>query len=282
MKILLAGGNSTLAQELRPVLAAFAEVVTAGRSGCDLVLDLEWETELFKIPADVDVVINLAAYFGNPDFADLLVAEEINALGSLKLAHACTRADVAQLVQVSSIFAGLGENSPFYNEYTLSKRHADELLRLYCRRVGLRLAVLRPAQIYGAGERSRRHQPFLYSLMDKAQRGEEIVLNGRNDATRNFIHIEDVTEIIARVVRQRIEGIYVCAGLTNICFSEIAKAAVEAFGSIGTIRFDADKPDILDNPFESESKLYSMIDYFPRITLQEGLAREASRMISQQ
>ena len=277
MKILLVGGHSSLAQALRPVLAPFADVLTAGRSGCDVELDLAWPAESFNLPTGLDAVIHLAAHFGGQNFDAMQTAEEVNVLGSLKLGHACTRAGVGHLVQISSIFAGLDEGSPFFNSYTLSKRHAEELTRLYCRSADLPLAILRPAQLYGEGESFRRHQPFLYALMDRAQRGEDIVLYGSNDAKRNFIHVEDVAEVIARVVRQRIEGRYVCASLSNALFSEIAAATVAAFGSGSTIRFDAAKSDIPDNAFAADVTLYQLIDYFPRITLEQGLAREAAR-----
>ncbi|MDZ4814683.1 MAG: NAD(P)-dependent oxidoreductase [Verrucomicrobiota bacterium] len=277
MKILLTGGNSSLAQVLRPVLASFAEVQTAGRSGCDVMLDMAWPAERFELPQDVDTVIHLAANFGGPDFASILAAEEINVLGALKLAHTCHRAGVGQLVQVSSIFAGLGIKSPFYNSYALSKRHAEELTGLYCRSVGLPLVILRPAQFYGEGQVFRRHQPFLYALLDSAQCGKDIVLYGRNDALRNFIHVDDVAEIIARVVRQRIEGLYECSSLTNVRFSEIAAAAVAAFDSPSAIRFDTDKADIPDNAFAADDALYRRIGYFPKISLAQGLIREAER-----
>lgn len=277
MKILLAGGHSSLAQALRPVLASFAEVVTAGRSGCDVDFDLAWPVKRFELPAGLDAVIHLAAHFGGQDFDAMLAAEELNVLGALKLAHACTCAGVGQLVQVSSIFAGLDEDSPFYNSYALSKRHAEELTRLYCRSAGLPLAILRPAQLYGEGESFRHHQPFLFSLLDRAQSGEDIVLYGSNDAQRNFIHVTDVAEVFARVVRLRIEGRYDCASLSNVRFSEIAAAAVAAFGSASAIRFDATKPDVPDNAFAADESLYRLIDYFPGISMAQGLAREAVR-----
>jgi nucleoside-diphosphate-sugar epimerase len=277
MKVLLAGGNSSLAQALRPALASFAEVITAGRSGCDVDLDMTWPAERFLLPEGVDAVIHLAAHFGGRDFVSMLAAEEVNVLGALKLAHACNCAGVGQLVQVSSIFAGLGEESPFYNSYAVSKRHAEELTRLFCRSAGLPLAILRPAQLYGEGESFRRHQPFLYALLDSAQCGKDIVLFGRNDAQRNFIHVADVAEVISRVVQQRIEGRYECASLSNACFSEIAAAAVAAFDSPSTIRFDEDKTDIPDNAFAADDTLYHRIGYFPQISLAQGLAREAER-----
>lgn len=277
MRILLVGGNSSVAQALRPMLASIGESLTAGRSGCDVELDLAWPAERFEIPANVDVVINLAAHFCGSTVTCLLAAEEINVLGVLKLAQACTRSGVKQLVQISTIFAGLAENSPFYSGYAVSKRHAEEVLQLYCRQTGLRLAILRLAQIYGEGERFRQHQPFLYAILDQAQCGCDIVLQGSNDAQRNFMHIEDVTEIITRVVSQRIVGRYVCASLANVRFSEIAAAAVAAVGGVNLVYFDAGKPDVPDNAFEADETLYRLIDYYPRVSMQQGFAREVRR-----
>lgn len=277
MKILLVGGHSLLAQALHPVLSQFSEVLTAGRSECDLELDLSWPAARFSLPAELDVVINLAAHFGGTDFGSMLTAEEVNTLGTLKLAHACSKAGVKHLIQVSSIFAGLSIYSPFFDCYALSKRHAEEVVTLYCHRTSLPLTILRPAQIYGEGEGFRGHHPFLYSLMDRAQRGEDIVLYGRNDALRNFIHIDDVAEVLACLVRQKIEGCYVCASLSNISYSEIAATAIAVFDSSSKIYFDHSLPDVPDNAFAADTALYQQIGYFPRISLAKGLAREAAR-----
>lgn len=277
MKILLIGGNSALGQVLHPVLARFADVVVAGRSDCDVDLDLTWPPERFKLPKAVDTAINLAAHFGGGEVASMLAAEEVNALGTLKLAQACHHAKIRHLVQISSIYAGLSEASSFYSSYAVSKRHGEELAQLYCRSVSLPLTVLRPAQFYGEGESFRRHQPFLYALLDKAQGGDEIVLHGRNDAIRNYIHVSDVAEVIARVAQQRIEGRYNCAALSNVRISEIAAAAVSVFDSSSAIRFDPDSANIPDNAVAADDTLYRLIGYFPRISLARGLAGEAER-----
>jgi nucleoside-diphosphate-sugar epimerase len=276
MKILIVGGSSSLAQVLRPALSSFAEVLTAGRSGCDMALDLSWEDERFHIPQDMDAVVHLAAHFGGKDFPGFLAAEQVNVLGSLKLCHAAKRAGVGHLVQISTIFSGLREDSPFFSSYAVSKRHAEDVARLYCASADLPLAILRPAQIYGVGARFRKHQPFLYNIIDKAENNEEIVFHGSNDARRNLIHAEDVAEVIARVVRRRIVGLHSCPSLTNVRYSEIAAAAIVAFDSRSQVRFAADKPDILDNPFDPNDSLYRRIEFFPRFTLELGMKMEAA------
>jgi dTDP-4-dehydrorhamnose reductase len=64
MRILLIGGTSSLASALKPLLAEFAEVITGGRSGCDVSLDLEGPVLAINIAHGFDVVINCAAQFG--------------------------------------------------------------------------------------------------------------------------------------------------------------------------------------------------------------------------
>ncbi len=266
-----------MAQVLVPALSPFAEVLTAGRTGCDVPLDLSWPEDQFQLPESIDTVIHLAAHFGGNEFHGILAAERVNVMGTLKLCHACTRAGVGHMVQISSIFAGLGEESPFFGSYAMSKRHAEDAARLYSSTFNLPLCILRPPQIYGVGASFRKHQPFLYEIIDKAERNEEIVFYGANDAQRNLIHAEDVAEIIARVARLGLKGCYTCPSPRNVRYSEIAAAAIAAFGSTSSIRFAPDKPDIPDNAFGPDDRLYRLIDFLPRITLRLGMDKEAAR-----
>lgn len=276
MRVLIVGGSSSLARVLKPVLLPFAEVVTAGRTGCDISLDLSRPDEQIRLPEGIEAVIHLAAHFGGKDIGALHKTEQVNVLGTLAVCEACTRAEAGHLVLVSTMFAELSEDSPFYGIYALSKRHAEEAARLYSAEFGLPLTILRPARIYGTGESFRKHQPFLYGVVDKAENNEEIVFYGTNDAHRNLIHAEDVAEVIAQVVLQKVEGIYSCTNPENIRYSEIAKAAIAAFGSKSVIRFVPDKPDIPDNTCSADDRLYREIGFFPRISLADGMAKEAA------
>lgn len=273
MKVLLVGGNSSLARSLRPALGGFAEVVTAGRNGCDLPLDL---AGALQIPGGFDAVVNTAAHLGGPTPAALAAAVETNVLGLLRLGQACAAAGVGHLVQVSSIFATLPASSPFHNAYALTKRQGDEALQFQARMLRLPLTILRPAQFYGVGESYRRNQPFLYTLMDKAQAGQDIELWGQRDALRNFIHVQDVADMIARVVSTRTLGVFSCCHPQDLHFSQIAQAAVDAFGSRSTIRFLPEKPDTADNIFPFDDALYRALGHTPQISIDRGMQMEAS------
>lgn len=278
MRILIIGGTSSLAHALKPVLLAFAEVITAGRAGCDVHLDLSDPAEKIELPKDIDVVINTAANFGGKSFEEMLQAESLNVLGVLKICQACTKAQTKQLVLISSIFACLENSSRFYSIYSLSKRHSDEIAQLYSSTFGMPLTILRPSQFYGVGETQRKHQPFLTTIIDKASNGEDILIYGSNDALRNFIHVEDVAKIISLVIQRKIEGTYTCANIKNVSYTEVATAAIEAFGSNSTIKFIREQPDIPDNIFELDDSLFRLIDYYPQISISLGMKKEAAYM----
>ena len=273
MKILLAGGHSSLAQVLHPVLAAFAEVLTAGRSGCDVELDLAWPIEKFDIPTGVDVVVNTAAHFGGNTADVFLAAESVNTLGALKLCLAAQEAEVRHVVHISSTSACLDSRSAYYGIYALSKRQADEVVQLYCAAVGLACTVLRPSQLYGNQDAFRRHQPFLYGALDRVAHGEDVVIYGNRGALRNYLHAEDFSRMIAAVIRDRVEGVYQCTNPEDISLDAVAGSLIAASGSSSKVVFDRTKEDIPDNVFPYDDLLYRKTGVYPEIEIGVGVSR---------
>lgn len=281
MKVLLFGGNSSVACALKPKLLEFCQVVTAGRQGCDMVMDLADAAENIVIPNDVDVVINTAAHFGGKSAAEILAAENINVLGTLKLCQAAVASNVKHFILVSSMFADLDADAENYSVYALSKKHGDELATYYCSMHNLPLTILKPSQIYGIGDSFRKHQPFFYSILDKAQNNEDVNLYGTNDPIRNYIFIDDITSIIAEVLKQKVTGVYTCAQTKDVTYSEIAHAAFKVFNATGKVNFIQDKPNIPNFVFTKNDALFKLIGFYPQVTLEEGIKRIATNTNTQ-
>jgi UDP-glucose 4-epimerase len=273
VSVLIVGGTSALSLALTPVLAAGGPVLTAGRRGCDVHLDLGDES--LSLPPGLDAVVHTAAQFGGSSDAEILATETINVLGTLKLCQAAARAGVRQVVLISSMSACVTEDSPYFGIYALSKRQSEDVARLQCAAHALPLAILRPSQIYGNQEEFRRHQPFVYAMADRAQRGDDIEIYGSHDARRNYLHADDLSAIVAAVIRDRVEGTYACTHPVDVTYSEMAAAAFAAFGAGGRVRFRADKPDIPDNVFGTDDALYARIGLYPGISMRDGMQRLA-------
>ncbi len=276
MKILIVGGTSALSQALKPVLSEFAEVITAGRLGCDVHLDLRDPVEMIEFPKDIDVVINTAAHFGGDDYEQMYQAEIVNVLGALTICHACIQSKVRHLVQISSTSAYLDATSEYYGIYALSKKHADNVTQFFCSSFKLPCTIIRPSQLYGNGDAFRKHRPFLYTAIDKAEKNENISIFGTNDALRNYIHIDDFTEIISRVVKKRIAGLYSCTNVFDVSLSEVANAVIDAFHSKSDVIFLKELEDVQDNVFPYDDSLYKTIKYYPQLSIADGVKRIAA------
>ncbi len=275
MKVLIVGGTSNLGGVLKNTLKGYFEIISAGRKNCDCFLDLNDSEDKLIFPDGVDVVIHCAAHFGGTTNRETLEAESVNVLGTLKLCQAAVRHGVKHFVFISSIFTQASENSRLQNIYTISKRHAEELATFYMSQQAIAFTILRPSQFYGDTDAYRLHQPFFYNILDKAEKNEDIVFYGSNDARRNYIHVEDVASIILKVIQTKTIGTFACQQVNHVRYSEIANAAIVAFSSSSIIHFDHSKPDIPDNISSIDISLYKEIGYYPSITIEEGIKRIA-------
>jgi nucleoside-diphosphate-sugar epimerase len=269
-KILLIGANSALAKAVAPVLAQDSAIVTAGRSGCDVYCDI---TEPFAFAESYDVVINFAAVFGGQENADILEAEATNVLGTLNICMAAEKAGVKHVINISSLSAVLPEASPYYTIYAITKRHGDELAEFYCKSHDIPLTIIRPSQIYASNNSFASHQPLFHRMVSQARLGEDIAIYGKHDAWRNFIHADDIAEVIRRVVAEGVAGTYACAYPEDTRLSDVARIAQRVFGKGGEIRFLDDKQDIPDNIFAKDTSLFDMIKYHPVIDIEEGIRK---------
>jgi nucleoside-diphosphate-sugar epimerase len=277
MKVVIVGGTSSIAVALKPKLTEFCEVITAGRTNCDLQIDLSDSIEKITFPNDIDVVIHTAAHFGGKSACEIIEAENINVLGTLKLCEASVKANVKHFIYISSIFANLKPDAENYSVYAISKKHSEELATYYCTLNNLPLTILQPSHLYGLEDSFRKHQPFFYSMLDKAKNNEDITLYGTNDPIRNYLFMEDLSNIISKAIQQKVTGIYPCTHMSDVTYSEIATAAFKVFGTNGTVNFLEDKPNIPSFKYDKDDSLYKKIDFYPQINMEEGIRKIANK-----
>lgn len=268
MKILIVGANSAVAKSVIPVLSSDHEVITAGRSGCDINYDV---IKGGNISQQVDVVINFAAAFGGTGDEDITNTLQTNVVGMFEVCKMARNAEATHIIDISSIFAALSDAELYGSAYALTKRQADEIATLYCSVNEIPLTILRPARIYGNSDDFLKHQPFLYQMFNSAKRGEDINLYGKVDPKRNYIHILDLAEIIKRVVNKKIHGVFSCVSLEDTSYGSIAQTAQAIFGKGGEVKFIKDKPDIKSDEFPIDVSLYELTGYYPTVTIEKGI-----------
>ena len=270
MKVLIVGSSSSIGYSIGKNLEHLGQVKFAGRENADFFFDLTfWDTQP-TVTESFDVVVHVAADFGGKATEDFIRAELVNAVGTLSVCRLAEACHAKHLIVISSISATYQLGDPYYGIYALSKKHAEEAAQLFCSERALALTILRPSQVYDAQGKCRKHQPLLYRMADKAQAGENIYLYGDHDPLRNYLYLEDLSEICSRVVETGITGNFDCVHPLNPRLSEVAEAAFSAFANGGEVQFQADKPNLLDLPLVTSSSLYEEIGFYPLVDIKQG------------
>lgn len=151
---------------------------------------------------------------------------EANVLGTVHVLEFCRR-NQARLVLVSSYVYGrprylpVDENHPLeaFNPYGHSKLLAEEAARYYGSAYGIRVAIVRPFNLYGPGQRAEFLIPTLIrQVLDPGKTRVE-VMDAR--PRRDFLFIGDFVDLLARVADSASEGAFNAGSGVSTGISEL-------------------------------------------------------------
>jgi nucleoside-diphosphate-sugar epimerase len=275
-KILIIGSTSVIGKYLEEHLSKFFKVKFAGRKDANYFLNLnDLSLNQLNLPKNIrfDVVVHAAADFGGDSYKKILNGLTVNSTGTLKVCQLAKKVKAKHLIIISTISTKLKPFHDYYNIYSISKKHAEELAQFYCNRFNLPLTILRPTAIYDSQSKCKSHQKLLYMIIDKAQKGENIYFHGSKNPLRNYLYIDDFCEIILRVVKKFVIGIYDCEYSKNTSINMIAKLAYKIFNKKGKVIFLKKKLNISNIPYKLDNTLYKKIEYFPRVNISNGIKK---------
>lgn len=152
---------------------------------------------------DMDYVFHEGAVSSSPMFEpDPSRGVEVNVMGGLYLLHAAADAGVGRFVyaSTSSIYGDLPvpwrEDMVIRappNLYAASKLAFEQLAQTYTTRGDLDTVGLRYFSIYGPGEESKgQYANMISQFLWALQKGEQPMIYGDGNQTRDFIHVDDV------------------------------------------------------------------------------------------
>ncbi|WP_291993470.1 SDR family oxidoreductase [Candidatus Accumulibacter sp. ACC003] len=170
-----------------------------------LSTDQDWSAAL----SGVDVVVHCAArvHIMNDVVADPLAEfRRVNVAGTLHLARQAAQAGARRFVFLSSIKVN-GERTlpgmPFTAEqppapedaYAISKREAEDGLRVLAQETGMEVVVIRPPLVYGPGVKAN----FL-AMMRWLARGVPLPLGGIAENRRSLVALENLVDLVATCI----------------------------------------------------------------------------------
>jgi nucleoside-diphosphate-sugar epimerase len=260
--------------------------VYSGESNFCLVEgDVRDKADVKKALEGVDVVFHLAAIV-SVDFSvkNPLMVNEVNVGGTLNVLRESLKAGVKRFVYASSC-AVYGEpvNLPIsegyptepMSPYAVSKLAAEYYCRVFCGVYGLEAVCLRFFNVYGSRQVVGPYSGVIVNFIDKLKRGEEPIVYGDGEQTRDFVFVGDVVDACLRAMRCKN-----CAGeIVNVgsgvetSINRLADVLIELFHirDVKPVYAKARAGDI-GRSYADLSKAEGLLGHKSKTSLKEGLA----------
>lgn len=163
--------------------------------------------------------------------------------------------------------------------YAATKLAQEDLLRIASDALGIGYAILRLQNVYGEGQSLKNPYTGILSIFStKVRHGSELPLFEDGEETRDFVHVSDVAEALARAItinKSPNTVINVGSGV-GTSVRKVAGLLSDALGRPRSLRVTGEfrLGDIRHNAADI-TRLREVLNYAPQVDLASGLARFA-------
>jgi nucleoside-diphosphate-sugar epimerase len=289
MNILITGGNGfvgkNLLRKLEPLqwnITILDRNIPDPENRSDSVTfwqgDLLYQTGLKSLAAKsepFDAIVHLAAML--PGSGDDIQMLRINVDGTNNVIRYFAHPETQIIFLSSGLVYGAycfqaTEESTVAPEhpYAKSKVLAEQCVLDFGDRHGNKTTILRPSVLYGPGAPK---VMFIQSMLNALLENQEFPMTA-GEQFRDFLHIDDAVEVLSRILRQRIPGVFNVASGEVVSISEVADRVAEISGKRNLIRKGV-LPYRENESFQyslDAKKLRNVLQWKPQVLLENGLA----------
>jgi UDP-glucuronate 4-epimerase len=244
-----------------------------------------------EIPADVDVIVHLAAKAGvRPSIQDPVGYQRVNVTGTLNLLELARARGVPQFVFASSSSVyGVNPRVPWsetdavllpISPYASTKVSGELLGHVYGHLYGIRFVALRFFTVYGPGQRP---DLAIHRFARLMLEGRAIPVFGNGETRRDYTYVDDVIDGICAAMTY--DGSpYEVINLGNnrtVTLNEMIAALESVLEVRAIIDRQPEQPGDVPQTWANVDKARALLGYEPRTTFPEGAARFAKWLRSQ-
>jgi UDP-glucose 4-epimerase len=216
--------------------------------------------------------------------AEPLVDASINILGSINLLEYAREFGVKRIVYISTGGAVYGEpeklpcdeNHPINPicQYGASKHTVEHYLYMYHVNYGLSYTVLRYPNVFGPRQDPHGEAGVVSIFTGKMLSGEQVVINGDGDQTRDFVYVGDCARAnyLALTIAHQ-PGIYNLGWGRPTSINEIFSTLAKITGYALPVQHGPAKVGETRHIYLDASKVKKEFGWAPTVTLEEGLEK---------
>lgn len=200
-----------------------------------------------------------------------------NINGTLNVLEYC-RIENARLVYLSSYLYGNSiiptserEAVKTNNPYSASKHLAEHLIKKYIDLYGVDATIIRPFNLFGAGQSESFLIPELFRKIKSDQSTIEIL---DDVPKRDYLHIDDFIDFLVLLISQNLNETFNVGSGESFSVVELALEIMQLLGVKKNIKVigQSRKNEILETRADI-SKAKSQLSWTPKLSLMEGLER---------
>jgi UDP-glucose 4-epimerase len=217
--------------------------------------------------------------------ADPVFDAEVNVIGTILLAKAALEAGVAQIVFASSGGAIYGDPEGFSaaeshplnpcSAYGVAKLAGEKYLQAMAQGSPLTVTILRYANVYGPRQDGNGEAGVIGIWMNRLLSGEEALINGDGEQTRDFVHVSDVVAFNRAAYRMRANGVFNIGTGVETSINELFRLVASACGSEQPARHAPAKPGEQRRSVLDPSLARRLLGEIELVPLPEGLRATA-------
>ena len=232
-----------------------------------------------------EAVVHLAAQASVArSVADPRFDASVNVLGTLALLEAARRAAVGRVVFVSTGGAAYGDTDvlPTPEEhparpaspYGVAKIAAELYLECWAGLTGGRTLALRLANVYGPRQDPRGEAGVVAIFAGRLLAGDECVVNGDGEQTRDYVYVEDVADAVARALaRPGAAGVVNIGTAAETSVNDLYRRLARLAGVTRAPRHGPPRPGEQRRSVLAARRAQARLGWTPATSLDEGLAK---------
>lgn len=246
------------------------------------VFDISILDDIDKLFNGVNTVFHLAAKTRPQEsIADPSAYNLVNIDGTVNVLRCCKENQIDRIVFISSSsIYGTQDALPTNEEaipssmspYALTKLVGEQYCELYSKLYGLKINCIRPFNVFGTRQNPEGgYAAAVCKFFDMLKRGETPYITGDGEQTRDFIHVDNLVDLMLLASESSVYGEVFNGG------SEVNISINNLYKTICSVCSASTVPNYIDVVFEPRitlsdmTKAKKMLGWKLRIGLEEGL-----------
>lgn len=163
--------------------------------------------------------------------------------------------------------------------YGISKRSGELYLHFYFIQYGISSVVLRYSNVYGPRQNPHGESGVIAIFMEKLLKGEQAVINGTGENTRDYVYVEDVAQANVAALEYNQQGIFNIGTKVETSTLEVVRKVYSALKISGEAQHGPARPGEQQRSVLDASLAQQELGWSPQVSLDEGIARTVSSFV---